>query len=530
MSLSEVVIVGGSSQHITCADQDATLPHAPEQTYFQPPLAELEPFLSAEALKNPAELIKLEQLLLQHGTFDLHIENKLWQDCDGESQAIKIVLASATGVWPMGTNIWIRDMAIVGERLSAIDPLGKEILLSAVTLMSSVSQLGRFIRLIETDDWALKHRSEMQPHIFLHAGSNLNAANFENWGQKQDAWQILAVYVLEAIEKGTIALEELTPKHREFLALAVPFLAAIDFTNDGNFGSWEEVEAIRSSVIAWDTKLAEMIGRVSSRPGFEFLQHVYYRERGYLPGEYHDKNLSEACSMLVNQGVQFLDKVLPHECGTYSLDSNLYRSADATLFYLLHAGIPELITATLDRPSECSRILEREIFDAVISLKDDVTGAIARYQGDTYLRYRWFDPDIQRRLRECNNFIGRDDIVPKGREAMWVHPVWQISAWAGEKYLETKDPYYRKIQIEFFQAGLRLITNIEAQSGLAIPDYLQFNVQSWRIPENYITDTLSDGSTIIVPGPHAPLFWGVAEARYAMTMMQRVSADELQTA
>jgi hypothetical protein len=196
-------------------------------------------------------LSKLQRSLEKAGGFTIQIERKKWRDVDGESRVFTLARAASTDMWPMGTNYWVRDNAIIGARYlfskdRRFKKLGKELLLSALTFMSSKAQLTRCERIIRSKNAAFRRDPGNWPYIFATIKDNLNAAREEGWAHKQDAWQMVVFYVVEAIEAGLLSLRELTTKHRQFIGMVVPFLAKVSFWTCENSGSWEELPAVRT--------------------------------------------------------------------------------------------------------------------------------------------------------------------------------------------------------------------------------------------------------------------------------------------
>jgi hypothetical protein len=161
-------------------------------------------------------LTKLEVIARKKGLFDIRIERRRWLDTDGERRTFTLARAAGTEMFPMGTHYWVRDNAIIGARLiRSADRIerkkGRDIILSCLGFMSSVEQLKRFKKVIRSKDESFINNCDNWPHIFAAVADNLNTARHEGWSHKQDAWQILAWYVLEGLESGRLKLSELTP-------------------------------------------------------------------------------------------------------------------------------------------------------------------------------------------------------------------------------------------------------------------------------------------------------------------------------
>ena len=441
-------------------------------------------------------------LLEKRGSFEFNVETIDWLDTDGESRQLTINRASKTHMWPMGTHFWVRDNALIASRLLNLDydqqsyPLewfqqGKELLLSTLTIISSVAQLKRFNNIIEGKvDASDPHQ---WPHIFLTIETNLNAAIDEPWMHKQDAWQIIAYCTLEALEKGFIKANELSDKQCSFLKLICPFLKAINFTECMNGGSWEEIEAVRTSVISWETALLNKV-RHSDSFGHPDAQALF------------------------KQGIDHLSKSLPHESPGYASDAPQYREADASLLYFflleLDQYLPEsqrdeLIASTL------------ESIESLVS-----THGIKRYQDDPYQGLSYYTNTVSDKLTQLYNspsgdnsgveqFIQRGEIVPAGHEAEWSHFVWQLSSVYAQLYQRYQKDSYKEKQTHYFLFGLSLITGNDAhsiqqddandQKFMAI-----MPVPAFQIPECYNSEKCED-STFHYPSMHTPLYWSIAE-------------------
>lgn len=496
------------------------------------PLPELQPFLSRPL----SHIAEIEQLLQQQGTLEIRTTYVDFQDTDGEKYHMPILKAADTGMWPMGTNWYARDNVLIPVRLletskdfpeltATYTQTGKELLHSALTMFSTVSQLARFQQVIESQDENFPHQRENWPQVFLTIADNLNGSRYEGWSHKQDAWQMLAYHTLDLIERGMFSVEELKEKHKTYLASVLPFLAKIQFWKEANSGSWEELAARRTSVIAWDVKAIEKIAAFAKRPEGKFLVDHFESVKGLLPAPYASKLLSEVAEILLQEGRQALATRLPFECPDYDASDPHYREADAALIYLLCLDIPSL----LSQPAAEGKILEQ-----IERLTDSRTGGIRRYLDDSYQGKSFFRNEIVLYLTEvygapagdasgADQWVNRRKVVPEGPEAGWTHFVWQMSAWAGKRYVETRDKKYLNMQQNYFTRGLRLITGSNEVSIEQTPEGSMrvFDVPAWRIPEAYLTDEGPNGEELVFPSPHTPLNWAVGEAIYALAMMKR---------
>jgi hypothetical protein len=111
--------------------------------------------------ESEAGLKTLRATLEKVGAFSIRLERRPWRDLDGERRTFTLARAASTEMWPMGTHYWVRDNAIIGARyLFARDGKrnkeGKDLLLSALTFMSSQSQLARFEKIVKSSSAAFR--------------------------------------------------------------------------------------------------------------------------------------------------------------------------------------------------------------------------------------------------------------------------------------------------------------------------------------------------------------------------------------
>lgn len=491
-------------------------------------------------------LAKLEAVARKKGLFDIRIERRRWLDTDGERRTFSLARATSTDMYPMGTNYWVRDNAIIGARLIRSADLserkkGKDLLISCLSFMSSVAQLKRFERIIRSQEKNFINNCDNWPHIFAAVADNLNTARDEGWSHKQDAWQILAWNVLEELEHGRLKLSELTVKNKRFFGLIVPFLAKVSFWNCENSGSWEEIAAVRTSVRAWDHRLIVRIAQLSNKSGFEFLSASYAKVKKYLSPKLRKLDLQHAVISLDKEVSRVMLKDLPFECSSYSRKDARFREEDATLIYLLQIDYVPFLARTLGKDAVWAKRLEGRILSGLRKLQDDRSGAIYRYKRDTYQRGGFFRQLTAAKLvgvygalsgDASANFAYRHQLVPKGRQAAWTHPVWQLAAWAARRFIATKDKSYKKLHNELFITGLKLITGKDEGSF----DIDQggktriISIPAWKMPECYIADTTNSGVEMLFPSPHTPLNWATAEMMDAFRARRDLLISDLKSA
>lgn len=471
------------------------------------PPGELLEYLELEYVWTREKLETVKKLLESRGALTFDTRDVLWRDQDGEERTIPILRATTTEMWPMGTQWYARDNILVPALLLrsgyGSQAKNKALFLSALTILSSRPQLQRFQNTIKSSDEHFIHNAQHWPQIFLTIKDNINAVRAEKWAHRQDAWQMLAYYTLRLLEDGLLAVEDLTEKHKQFLSLVVPFLAKVRYWEEENSGSWEEIEARKTSVMAWDASVIDQYQKSAQRhPEWIFLK--------FDPA---GKGLAEI-------GFQAMASRLPFESPDYTENDPHYREADAALIYLLQLN--------------CAGVREAQLLEQIEKLSDARTGGIRRYLNDSYQGPNFFHHEIAQRLTELygapsddasgiEHFMGRRAIVPEGPEAAWVHFVWQLSSWAGQRFQKTREQRYWEMQQRYFSRGLGLITG-EGEVSLdqdAQGQSRVIEVPAWRIPEAYITEIMENGEQFIIPSPHTPLNWAVGEAIYALAMMKK---------
>jgi hypothetical protein len=485
-------------------------------------------------------LAKLESAGKRKGLFDIRLERRDWLDSDGERRKFTLARAASTEMFPMGTQFWVRDNAIIGARLfkshdRAQRRQGKEILLSCLSFMSSVAQLKRFEAIIKSNNQSFIDNCDNWPHIFAAVADNLTTAKHEGWSHKQDAWQILAWHLLEALEDNRLALSDLSVKHKRFFGLIVPFLAKVAFWRCENSGSWEEIAAVRTSVRAWEHRLIVKVAELSQVKGYEFLATNYNRFRKYLGSKLKKSDLKKAVKLLDKEISRLMLKELVFECPMYPRNDARYRAEDAALIYLLELNYVQFLAERLGKSSKWAKTAEMRLLNGILKLQDDRSGGIYRYRRDTYQRGGFFRYLTAAKLVEVYgalsgdasaNFAYRHHLVPKGRQAAWTHPVWQLAAWSAERFLATRDSNYKKLHDRFFTSGLKLITgknegsfDIDEKGNSRV-----IRVPEWRMPECYIADTSNSGEEMVFPSPHTPLNWAIAEMLNAFRVRKELLA------
>jgi len=513
---------------------EAKAPPSPKKTSFRN--AEVSEILCDK--DSYQGFLALQRTARRKGCFSIHLEKRKWIDSDGQTYRFTAARAANTDMWPMGTHYWVRDNALIGARYlfsgqRAKERIGKDLLMSGLTFMSSVAQLRRFQEIVRSNSRSFIENPHNWPYIFAAVKDNLHAGQEEKWAHKQDAWQILAWYVLEGIDRGLISMGELSAKHRAFFGLIVPFLIKVSFWESENSGSWEEIPAVRTSVRAWEHRLVVLLGELSLRREFSFLKGDFRAVRAHLGRAYARKDLPGAVATVDRITTRLMLEDLPFESPTYQHTDPRYRESDAALIYLLQIEYLDFLASRAKKNSKWKTSMEKKLLGLLSRLDDPKTGGIARYENDSYQRSGFFRNLTVRKLQDLygapsgdasTHFVGRDKVVPKGRKAMWTHFVWQLAAWSGRRSLEDPDVRFRVLHEFFFARGLALITGDREISIDVVKKGLVrvIRIPAWRMPECYISDRMPSKGVLIFPSPHTPLNWAVAEMEEAFRVRKLV--------
>jgi hypothetical protein len=490
------------------------------------------------------ELSELEGFLDQKGTLAIPVKSDFSVMVGGMRQNVSVVAATETDAnhGDMSSMLYLRDhvqAASVLMELSLSDPnnyqregeMGKSLLLSALHLMSTPAQLERFKHIIERGEAS----QEDWPHISL-LFNDMEAKEPNGWRNKQDTFQMLAFLACDALERGYLVVSELTQPHKRFLGYVAPLLQAVRYPKYENSGSWEEVAANRTSVMAIETALLHKIMMLTAKN----------EELGFLLGGLSTGDLAA----MYDNGLHELGRRLPFESPDYPKDSIKYREADAALAYVLMYGIPKLL-ADEEIPIGPRREImdEHAIEDLVLqeltSLIDPETGAMRRYDGDSYQRVNFHTSGVQKTIANIKRTVKqeagsgeidldkkqllRGELTPKGREAAWTHPLGQLSAWAAKRSIQAykngqsdDTQRYRMLSIRFLNHALASVTG-ENDWHAVLDANNRYTVQKAsanRLPECYVTYETPDGKTFIVPSPHTPLNWSSAMLKEAVGLLR----------
>lgn len=482
----------------------------------------------------------LEAHLKNTGTLTIPILKKGSVIIDGRAQELSLVAATEVGDdgashGDMSSMIYLRDQiqtAAAYMNLAQLDPgkyteeatTGHDILMSALHLMSTEAQLARLQNTINLGpeatqaDW---------PHISIHF-RDLESKMPNGWRNTQDTIQMLAYTTIEALETGFIGIQDLAEDHKTFLRGIPQLLKSVGFPYYENSGSWEEITAVRSSVMSIETALLYK------------MKQLYDTDRRFSFLEYDDsEDLSVMLGDMIKAGLHALGSRLPNESPEYSPDSVKHRSADAALIYVLRYGIPELLakTQTLmkangNQPMSVTDI-EDLVLQEVFTLIDSKTNGMRRYENDSYQRVDFHTNSVQLVIEAIKKKVAqdaqedgninldqkqelRDKLTPAGPCAAWTHPLGQIAGWAAKRSRESSNAEeahrYRSLADHFLTMALSTITS-RTQYNAAFDKNGTYHVKqvpAYKLPECYISYQRRNDAFFHLPSPHTPLNWSTA--------------------
>lgn len=478
-------------------------------------------------------LAQLEDLLLEKGVTSIPVIDGFQVVLDGHERAMSIVAATDISVekyhGEMSSMLYLRDhiqTAAAYMELYLADSTrykkegeeARKLLISALDLLSTPAQLQRFKGVILQRGGA---DQEAWPHISLWF-DDLQGEHSNGWRNMQDSFQMLAYHVLDALERGFLKDSDLIDSHRTFLGAIVPLLDAVGFPHYESSGSWEEVAARRTSVIAIETAL---LYKYHTLKGFDFLP---------------DQALTET---LFRKGLNELANRLPYESADYSTDEIRYRKADAALIYVLLYDLPILIEKFADPIAGKTALSTEEIevllLKQLATLEAPVTGGMRRYNGDSYQRVNFHTEAVQWVVRAIKQKVQDDaqrahcsadyalkqqlraEWTPREYEAAWTHPMGQLAAWAAKKSLQQDAPaYYRVYAEQFFNKTLTLITGEQWYIVREEEGYVVRQVPAFALPECYIAYRDGIREPLFVPSPHTPLHWSGVMLRLAVGLLR----------
>ena len=434
------------------------------------------------------------------------------------------------------------------ERYHKEGELARHMLFSVMHCLSTPAQLGRLEHVIAAGSAATQ---EDWPHISLWF-DDLHGEGPNGWRNKQDTLQMFTHLALDALDRGFICEADLSRSHKQFLGSVVPLLAAVGFPNYETSGSWEEVAASRTSVLAIETAIMHKISTMAAAgKNTDFLSETYDQSGIQITT---GRTFQRQVEHMLDRGLHEVGRRLPFESPDYDKDSVKYREGDAALTYVLMYGLPQMLAAkNIPIGKDQQTLSEYEIEDLILTqiekLIDPGTGGVQRYKGDSYQRLNFHTGIVQKIVgaikarvkREATEVGGevnledkqmlRDLLTPEGPEASWVHPLGQLSSWAAKRYLEAIQKgddlcaeRYRQLSVRYLNYNLSNVTGDGSWNTALDADgtYQIRPIKPYRVPECLITYKSADGRMCTVASPHTPLNWG--------SVMLKLSVGLLSTA
>lgn len=512
--------------------------------------SELAEFAKAKYIAQ--EVASIERWLAEKGTTDIPVLRGYTVIVDGIMRHIAMVTATLIGAdganhGEMSAMLYLRDQVQAISALMELylqDPdtytaegeTAKELLISALHLMSTPAQLDRFENVIQMGEEA---GQEDWPHISLWF-DDLDGIKPNRWRNKQDSFQMLAYTTLDAIDRGFLEPDELADGHKKFLTSIVPLLESVGFPNYESSGSWEEITAVRSSVIAVETAMLHKMKTVAEKDA----------TMSFLAGSYGD-SFGQKLDDMINRGLYKLGQQLPDESPDCNQDPIKHRKADAALTYVLMYGLPRLLAenevpmASRDNKPMTAKEIEHMILGQLSTLIDHKTHGMIRYPEDSYQQANTNEAQqivraIKRKvLKDAMGESGKIDLdekqrlrnrfTPAGRTAAWTHPQGQLgSTMAASGILallhddDIEADSYSELSTNFVNAVLSTITG-EGQCHVALDQDNNYGLQevpAHKLPECYVTYKTPSGKEIYVPSPHTPLNWSSAELKKAIGLLR----------
>ncbi|MGA2228519.1 MAG: glycoside hydrolase family 15 protein [Syntrophobacteraceae bacterium] len=369
-------------------------------------------------------------------------------------------------------HVWIRDNVFVAYAHYLNDQIDAS--------LRTIRTLARYFlkhkwRLESIIAGTMDYQEPMnRPHIRFN-GSDLSETD-QKWAHAENdalgyfIWIFCKIYIEEK--------KALLPEEKKMLALFARYFHTIRYWEDEDSGHWEEARKIEASSIG------VVIGAL------EKLKTLMQRESGEGFLCLGEKITTDFLDVLIAEGKQVLEKILPAEC--IQPDVNKYRRYDAALLFL-----------TFPIKIVDERMTKQILSDVIENLQGDY--GIRRYLGDSF----WF-ADYKKNLRPelrtadfSDNISTRDRLLKPGQEAQWCifDPI--ISIIYGLEYQRDHDEKHLKLQIHYFNRSLGQLTEENSPYG------------GFKCPELYY---LENGH--YVPNDTVPLLWTQANLRMAFQFMK----------
>lgn len=504
------------------------------------------------------DLQQIKSALQPHGTLDLPIITQHSVTLREGKRTVSLLPATQPGAnhGDMSNMVYLRDQIQTADALLQLawydhdhrgdDITGKQLLVSSLDLLSTPAQLHRFADCIDQYVSGKDCTQSDWPQISLQF-DNLDGTNPNNWRNIQDSIQMLAYTTLTALERGQIQPADLLPSHKQMLGAIIALIVSAGSPLYENSGSWEEITARRTSVMAIETavfsKLFDLRLSTDGRR-YAFFASEYQKYRHKYP-DFFAADLDELLMAKTIEGLTAISERLPFESPKYSKNTVKFRTADSALVYVLRYHIPELLVRygidvmAINQPlsgHDREEQIEDLILDQLQTLVDPEGYGMFRYHSDSYQRVNWGTNETQAIVKNIKRFVTDDaathnsqidldlkqslrhQLMPKGRQAAWSLGQAHIAFWAADRYRQhirlaqpDRAARYRAISTNNLNVVLSLITGDEQFTSTADNKgiYHVTPVVAWRLPECYVTYQ-ADDKQAIVPSAHTPLYWSVA--------------------
>ncbi len=509
------------------------------------------------------ELADLETVLHNLGVLDIQFEPVAYPTRGGNYVGTRMPATNVKGaVGEMNWLWYLRDGVeaargfmetyMYDHSRSYEYHMGRKLLFTSLHALTTPAQLGRLDDVIARGpaagqaDW---------PHISL-LPNDLLTKGPNHWRNKQDTLAMTVHLTADALLRGYIKPRELTAAHRYLLASFVPLLQAVGYPCYESSGSWEELAAVRTSVMAVETaslaKLQQLL-ECDAAANFTFLQKSYARRHGRSQPA---PSLRQAVDQLLHKGLHTLANRWAYEAPDYPVGSAQHRRADAALLYLVRFDLPQLLArhgVPVRRSPNAQPMTERELENALLAeidtLNDPHTGGIRRYLGDSYQATNWNTYEKQAamtalkdRLNQASSEDAREiDLDSKqqarnklfagGREAAWTHPVLQRSSWAAKRCLQSlregdlqAATHYRAQATTFLNRGLSLVSVGDRYHAV-----MQLDGSLVLRPFTGLTEALltmqDNQATFIIASTHGPLNWSTAMLRESLALLKTATRE-----
>ncbi len=423
--------------------------------------------------------------------------------------------------------IWVRDSGWIFFSMlerSKIDAKEKEkarlLILSLWDYYAKNHQLRRLKTVIANPKLAYQGTMNV-PHIRFDGNSQKLDDIYvkgqpQNWNHRQnDAHGIFLMGVAEAWSHGLITEQDLTSARLNVLSLFPAYFKSIDFHQYEDAGTWEEINKVNTSSIAFVVKAFELWAELlRHKPGLRMKLEEFAKTNGV------DWN-ARLLSKLVNDGYSTIKRQLymGGESPDYPPNDLRFRRADASLFNLI-------LPVPLDRLSLKDKRMVALIIEKLIR-----PFGVLRYERDSYQSGNYWilepgkskgsAPELTGDASSDDLFLARLANLIPGSEAQWFFDskLAMIRAHLAE---QEKDPILREQDIFFAQVHLkRAIGQITGSNQITADGKA---IKKWLVPESINTVKINNVYHYL-PSPITPLNWAKASLSMALDRVRPLVKD-----